>query len=104
VNRYRIEFSPEAASHVEAIATWWTANRPAAPLLFADELRAGLRQLQRAPHSGQVYAPSGVRPTRRLLLPKCAHHIYYAADDEAGTVRVYAVWHTSRGERPAVPR
>jgi hypothetical protein len=39
--------SPEAVRHVEAITAWWAANRLAAPLLFADELRAALRQLQR---------------------------------------------------------
>lgn len=104
MKRYQIEFSPEAVRHVEAIAEWWTANRPAAPLLFADELRAALRQLQRAPHSGQPYAPQGVRPTRRLLLPKSGHHVYYAANDEVRAVQVYAVWHTSRGQRPFSPR
>jgi plasmid stabilization system protein ParE len=104
VKRYQIEFSPEAASHVETIAAWWAANRPAAPLLFADELRAALRQLQRAPHSGQPYTPPGARPTRRVLLPKCGHHVYYVTYDEVRTVRVYAVWHTSRGQRPISPR
>jgi plasmid stabilization system protein ParE len=104
VKRYRIEFSPEAVSHVDSIAAWWAANRPAAPLLFAEELRAALRQLQRAPHSGQPYGPAGIRPTQRLLLPKCAHHIYYAANDEVRIVRVYAVWHTSRGQRPISPK
>jgi plasmid stabilization system protein ParE len=77
---------------------------PTAQFLFADELRAALRQLQRAPHSGQGYAPKGVRPTRRLLLPRSGHHVYYAANDEERTVGVYAVWHTSRGQRPFSPR
>ena len=104
MKRYRVEFSPEAASHVEAIAAWWIANRPAAPLLFADELRAALRQLRRSPHSGLPYAPTGVHPTRRRLLPKSGHHVYYWADDDAEIVRVYAVWHTARGRRPANPR
>ncbi len=104
MKRYRVEFSPEAASHAEAISAWWVANRPAARLLFADELRAAIRHLQRAPHSGQPYAPSGVRPTRRVLLPKSGHHVYYAVDDTAEVVRVYAVWHTARGQRPRIPK
>jgi plasmid stabilization system protein ParE len=100
VKRYRVDFSPEAASHVDAIAEWWAANRPAAPHLFREEIRAAIRQLSRSPHSGLPYESIGVRPTRRLLLPKSRHHLYYVPDDFQHVVRIYAVWHTARRERP----
>jgi len=44
VKRSRVEFSPEAASHVEASPRGGSPTRPAAALLFADELRAAIRQ------------------------------------------------------------
>ena len=98
MKRYRVEFSPEAASHVEAIAAWWIANRPAAPLLFANELRAALRQLQRSPNSGLPYAPTGVHPTRgasrrvglHLAAPRRVH------DGEVPVRHRYLVAHSSR--------
>ena len=100
---YTVEFSPEAAAHAEAIHTWWKGNRPKAPRLFAAELAAALRHVRRWPESGKLYEQEGVRQTRRLMLPKSRYQIYYWADDATAVIRIYAVWHTSRGEGPPLP-
>ena len=102
--RYKVEFSPEATAHAEAIENWWRANRPKNPGLFLRELRSALRQLRRSPHSGTLYEAPGVRPVRRILLARSGYHLYHWPDDEAGLVRVYAVWHSARGKGPALPR
>ncbi len=41
--KYRVELSPEALEHAQAIGAWWIENRAAAPDLFADELGAAIR-------------------------------------------------------------
>ena len=98
--RYTVEFSPEAIAHAEVIQAWWKLNRPKAPRLFATELAAALRHVRRWPEAGQLYEPEGVRPTRRLMLPKSRYQIYYWIDDAKAVIRIYAVWHTSRGDGP----
>jgi plasmid stabilization system protein ParE len=37
---------------------------------------------------------------RRILMPRTRYHVYYTADDGDRLVRVHAVWHLSRGQRP----
>jgi plasmid stabilization system protein ParE len=101
--RYRVEFSPEALAHAQVIRQWWVANRPRAPQLFLHELRAAVMQLRRAPLSGRPYEAVGVRPTRRLLLPKTHFHLYHWLDETTDVVRIYAVWHSARGEGPPLP-
>jgi hypothetical protein len=101
LKRFRVEFSPAAAAHAEAVDTWWRANRDRAPGLFARELEAAVRHLRRAPYSAPRYDASVVAGTRRLLLPRTRHHVYFVIDDAAAVVRVYAVWHTSRGGGPS---
>jgi len=100
MRRYAVEFSPEALAHVEGVREWWLANRQTSPALFLRELRTALRQAQRSPHTGKLYEAAGVRPIRRILLPKTSYHIYYWADEAALVVRVYAVWYGGRGEGP----
>jgi hypothetical protein len=34
----RLLIGPEAEAQIEAIDTWWRANRPASPELFVSEL------------------------------------------------------------------
>jgi len=101
--RCRVELAPEALDHAKAIQEWWLTNRPRAPDLFLHELRAAIRQLRRSPLSGKPYELPGVRPTRRLLLPGSRYQLY-VADEGARLVRIYALWHTARGEDPQAPR
>jgi plasmid stabilization system protein ParE len=100
MGRYTVELSPEALVHIDAIREWRLANRQGSPALFLRELRAALRQAQRSPHTGKLYEAAGVRPIRRILLPKTSYHIYYWPDEATLVVRVYAVWYGGRGEGP----
>jgi plasmid stabilization system protein ParE len=98
LKRYRVEFSPEAIRHADRIQDWWLSNRPKAPGLFRRELAVAIRYLGRAPHSTPVYPD--VPGTRRLLLPRTRHHLYFVIDETLAIVRVYAIWHASRGMGP----
>jgi len=100
MKRYRVELSPEALEHAQAIRTWWVENRPAAPDLFVDELGAAIRKLESAPRIGARYEAPGFREIRRVLLPRTRYHLYYTVDEDARLVRVHAIWHLSRGNRP----
>ena len=64
------------------------------------ELAVAIRQLIRAPHSSPLYIASDVPATRRLLLPRTRHHVYFVIDEAARVVRIHAVWHASRGSGP----
>ncbi|APR78142.1 Hypothetical protein A7982_03489 [Minicystis rosea] len=99
--RYRVELSPEALEHAQTIRAWWAEHRETAPDLFVDELGAALRKLGIAPRIGARYEAPRVREMRRVLLPRTRHHVYYTVDDETRIVRVHAIWHRSRGSRPA---
>jgi hypothetical protein len=38
----RVEIHPDAVAQLETRQTWWTENRPKAPLAFVDELATAL--------------------------------------------------------------
>lgn len=94
----RVEFSPEALAHVEAVAAWWSENRGAAPSLFSDELAAAVELLASAPRAGGRYERATVPEMRRLLMPRTRYHVYYTV--EASVIRIHAVWHAARGQGP----
>jgi len=98
VNPYQVEFSPEARDQAESIASWWQANRPAAPTLFRDELVAAVNKLATTPSTGAAYEP--VAAIRRLLMPRSRYHVYYFIDEPSAVVQIRAVWHWSRGHGP----
>lgn len=97
---YRVELSPEAQAQAEAAMSWWQANRPQAADLFLDELGATIQRLATMPRSGKPYARSDIPGTYRLLMPRTRYHVYYRIDEEHTTVRIHAVWHTSRRAAP----
>jgi plasmid stabilization system protein ParE len=96
----RVELAPQAAKQVGAISAWWTANRPAAPLLFAEELGRAVRVLERSPRTGTTY--EAVPAYRRVILPRTRYVVYYR---EVGgdVVKIFAVWHGARGMGPPLP-
>lgn len=98
--RYCVELSPEALEQAQAIRSWWTENREAAPDLFVEELSAALRKLATTPRIGARYEAPGLREMRRVLMPRTRYHVYYTADDDDRLVRVHAIWHLSRGQGP----
>jgi plasmid stabilization system protein ParE len=60
--------SPEAEAQINAIDSWWRANRQAAPHLFAEELAEAIRVLELAPQIGRRYPHPHVKGVRRVPL------------------------------------
>ncbi len=98
----RVELSPGARRQVRTIDTWWRANRPSAPNLFAEELTRTLEQLGATPLLGTPYPYPGPFEVRRLLLPRSRYSVYVTFEPENDLVKVRAVWHTARGRGPAL--
>lgn len=73
---------------------------PKAPGLFRRELTVALRHLRRTPHLAPAYEAADIPATRRLLMPRTRYYVYFAIDEVTALVRVYAVWHASRGNEP----
>lgn len=85
----------------EAAATWWRANRGAAPALFDDELAYALDLLARMPPPTQVWAEIEGTPVRKVRLPRTRHAIYFTMEKDL--VTVHAVWHGARGSGLPLP-
>jgi plasmid stabilization system protein ParE len=93
---YRVRevvISPRAIAESEAADAWWSANRLAAPDLFAEQLLAALELLAVAAEGvGTLW--SARSDVRRILLPRVRFHAYYRI--EGTRVVVVAVWHARR--------
>ncbi|MBI5478346.1 MAG: hypothetical protein HY906_05785 [Deltaproteobacteria bacterium] len=95
----KIVFTHRARRRSIVEATWWRANRPAAPDLFEHELERAQQKLLIQPDTGQLYATVGERVVRRLLLPKTEQHIY-SVNESADLVIVHTIWGARRGRAP----
>ena len=95
----KLELAPRAVRDAERHARWWRENRPAARLLFDQELAAALQQIRTQPESGLAYPGIAGKRYQRLLMPRTRFHIYYrlAAPD---TIRVVAIWGAVRERGP----
>jgi plasmid stabilization system protein ParE len=95
-----LTLSPRAIREAERCARWWYEHRPAARLLFDDELRHVLGQIRSAPNLGSAFTSkkSGLE-YRRVLMPETRYHMYYRV---TGTdrVEVVAIWSAVRGRGP----
>ena len=98
---FRVEFTDAATSQAEAAATWWRANRLAAPALFDDELAYALDLLARMPPPTQVWGEVEGKPVRKVRLPRTGHALYFTIEDDL--VTVHALWHGARGSGPPLP-
>jgi plasmid stabilization system protein ParE len=95
----KLELAPRAIHEAERCARWWRANRPAARMLFDEELRIALEQIRTTPQIGSSYQVVSEQEHRRLLMPQTRYHVYYrvVARDH---VRVVAVWSAVRARGP----
>ncbi len=62
-------FTPRACKRIKTVRDWWRINRPAAPRLFLDELRAAIAQIRATPQIGAPHRRTQGRLMRRVLLP-----------------------------------
>jgi plasmid stabilization system protein ParE len=95
----KLELAPRAAREAERNARWWRENRPAARMLFDQELRAALDQIRTAPNLGSVYHAMRGHEHRRVLMPETRYHVYYRVAGP-NRVRIVSVWSAVRGRGP----
>lgn len=94
----RVELTPQAERHVQAIDRWWQENREQAPELFLEELSLALESLVSVPLTGRLCPIPGVRGARRILLRNSRFYYRVARD----AVTVVAVWSAVRGRGPRI--
>jgi plasmid stabilization system protein ParE len=92
--------APRAAQQIRTAAKWWIANRTAAPAMLSDELEAAYALIQELPAAGEAVPHSRLHRLRRVLLGRTQYYLYYAVLEDERTIRILALWHTSRGRRP----
>ena len=95
----KLRLSEEAQKHIEEIDAWWREHRPAAPLLFRQELREAILQIETSPESGTPYLKAE-KPYRWVLLPKTRYLLYYEFEKEKGLLAVASLWYGRRGSGP----
>lgn len=98
----RLIFAPEAIEQAAVALAWWRENRPAAPELLADELRAAFARISAMPGSGHPLSHSNVPRLRRVLMRRVRYHVYYNADEAGAVVHVLAIWNAQRGRGPTL--
>lgn len=93
-----VEVTPLAAMQIEAAATWWAKNRPAAPDAIRDDFQEASALLSRQPGVGAKSTTVRYPDLRRLYLSRVRYHIYYRM--RPGAVVILAFWHASRSGGP----
>ncbi len=95
-----LTLSPRAIREAERCARWWHEHRPAARLLFDEELRHVLDQIRSAPNLGGTFrSKKSGREYRRVLMTETRCHVYYRVTGP-DQVRVVAIWSAVRGRGP----
>ncbi len=89
-----------AAKEIREAVAWWRQNRPAAPDLFEDELRAAVSLLGIQPLIGARALNVALAGVRRVQLSGSRYHLYYRIRPRARIVEVLALWHMSRAPAP----
>jgi plasmid stabilization system protein ParE len=98
--RLDVRVTRRATREIGEAAAWWHANRPAAPLAFAEELERAFDLLSAYPRLGTQARSSRLAGVRRIHLARLRYDLYYRAD--ASSVVIVALWHSSRGASPAL--
>jgi plasmid stabilization system protein ParE len=96
----RVKVSARAAKQVRSAATWWAANRPAAPGAIAADFGESVALLAEQPGLGARYIGARTPGVRRLYLSRVRYFVYYQATSTE--LRVLAFWHTSREHQPGL--
>ena len=72
-----VEVTPRAAIQLEAAATWWANNRPAAPDAIRVDFQQATALLLRQPGVGAKSSTARYPDLRRLFLSRVRYHIYF---------------------------
>jgi plasmid stabilization system protein ParE len=96
----KLRLGRRVITEIERKESWWARNRPAAPDLFARELRDTLEFVRTMPGGG-IGWPTARRPTlRRILMVRTQNHLFFMVDDSAQAIDVLAIWGASRKRAP----
>ncbi|HEY5959452.1 MAG TPA: type II toxin-antitoxin system RelE/ParE family toxin [Polyangiaceae bacterium] len=95
----KLRLSELAQQQIEEIDAWWREHREAAPLLFREELREAILQIEANPELGTPYRKAA-KPYRWVLLPKTRYLLYYELDEATGVRGVATLWNARRGSGP----
>lgn len=95
----KLRLSEQAQSQIEGIDAWWREHRPAAPLLFRQELREAILQIETSPESGTPYVKAP-KAYRYVLLPRTQYLLYYEFDADKDLLAVASLWSARRGSGP----
>jgi plasmid stabilization system protein ParE len=100
MKRFRIIVLPKAEEQLGEIRSWWHRNRLEHPDLVEEEMDEALRTLSGFPEAGPEHPSKYFRGVRRILLPRSRCYLYYRVDSDARSVRILAVWSTTRRRGP----
>ena len=91
---------PRARREINEAAAWWSDNRPAAPGAVSHDLQEALKLLVDFPGIGTKVENTKSPETRRWLLKRTSHHMYYRV--RGNYLEVVAFWSTDREREPRV--
>lgn len=95
-----VRIKARALREINEAAVWWRDNRPAAVGAVAQDLREALDLLVEFPGLGTRVENAKSAETRRWLLQRTGHHVYYRV--RGNLLEVVAFWSTDRERGPRV--
>ena len=95
-----IRITRRASAQLQEAASWWKANRLAAPEALEEELRQAFRLISQQPDIGAIATNPRLSGVRRIHLSRVRYYLYYRAGESG--IEVLALWHSSRGEAPVL--
>jgi plasmid stabilization system protein ParE len=98
-----IGFTRRAAEQTEAAGRWWRQNRTKAPEAFREELEQALQLVASQPEIGAKAQNNRLAGVRRVVMSRVRYHLYYRIlEAPTRSIEILALWHASRGNKPAV--
>jgi plasmid stabilization system protein ParE len=97
-----IKITPRAEEQMQKAASWWLANREAAPDALKEELRLAFDFISRHPGVGTLATNTRLKGVRRIYLSRVRYHLYYRVNLSSSEIEILALWHASRGKGPSI--
>ncbi|MBC8281247.1 MAG: type II toxin-antitoxin system RelE/ParE family toxin [Chloroflexi bacterium] len=95
-----IKVTSSAVLQIEEAASWWSDNRPAAPLALRDDLQQAFTLISEQPNIGAAATNAALPGVRRIHLGRIRYFLYYRIRPDQ--VEILALWHASRGQEPSL--
>ena len=72
-----IKVTRRASTEIREAASWWRANRPAAPEALEEELRQAFNLISQQPAIGAIATNARLVGVRRIHLSRVRYFLYY---------------------------